>query len=158
MDYLVIQGRTVYDGRYEFDTEGREFSVREWGWIKRHAGYLPGNVTEGYSGADPELFCVFAVIALVRAKRIGTADVPRAMEVLLDAPASLTIRLESDDEELQEEEEVLPPSPSPSSSENGRFSGDDSRTNSETSDETPPATGTPDLATSESRPVPPWET
>ena len=41
MDYLTIEGVAPYDGRYEFDLRDRPFTVREWGWIKRHSGYLP---------------------------------------------------------------------------------------------------------------------
>ena len=65
MDYIVIEGVRPYDGRYEFDLEGRELTTREWGWIKRLSGYLPLTIEEGLT--DPELITVFACIALRRA-------------------------------------------------------------------------------------------
>lgn len=152
MDWLSIRGGTPYDGRYEFDLESADFSVREWGWLKRHAGYMPLTIEEGFRGADPELYAVFAVIALHRARRITVADVGRVLEVIADLPGTLTIRLESDaPEEAEEPEDALPPTPSQSSTRSASSSGDDSPPNSEISELRPRASGTPDSATSESR-------
>jgi hypothetical protein len=159
MDWLTIRGGTVYDGRYEFDLEATDFSVREWGWLKRHAGYMPLTIQEGFRGADPELYAVFAIIALHRAGKISRADVPRVLEVLMDVPGTLTIRLESDQvEEEPDEEEVLPPPQSPSSSARRSASGDDSKTSSETSPSSPPDSGILASATSESRQGTEWAT
>ena len=41
-------GVPPYDGRYDFDLEGRELTTREWGWIKRLSGYLPLTIEEGF--------------------------------------------------------------------------------------------------------------
>jgi hypothetical protein len=151
-DFLVLKGGTVYDGRYPFDLDSSDFTVREWGWIKRHAGYLPLTVEEGFAGADPELYVVFAVIALVRANRVGVADVPRVLDVLAEMPGTLTIRFETDpDEEEEAAEEPLPPSRSRSSSESDASSGNGSRVSSEISPLPRRVSGTPDSATSESR-------
>ena len=74
MDYLTIEGVKPYDGRYEFDIENHALTTREWGWIKRHSGYLPLTIADGYAGADPELYAVFAVIALCRAGKVDARD------------------------------------------------------------------------------------
>jgi hypothetical protein len=153
MDWLTIKGGTVYDGRYQFDLEGSDFTVREWGWLKRHAGYLPLTIEDGFAGADPELYAVFAVIALHRAKRIGPADVARVLDVLADTPGILTIRFETDQPEEAGSADVDPPMSPTSSTGNGRSSGDSSKPSSETSPAIPSASGTPASATSESRPV-----
>jgi hypothetical protein len=154
MDYLSIDGVRPYDGRYEFDLRSSSFSVREWGWIKRFSGYLPLTIDEGLAGADAELMAVFALIALARARRLASDDVPEAWERFADAPGVVTVRLEL--ARSGAADDALPP---PSSSNGNELdSGDDSRTNSEASVETQRATGTPASASSESRPVPPWET
>ena len=155
MDWLTIKGGTVYDGRYEFDLAATDFTVREWGWIKRHAGYLPLTLEKGFAGADPELYVAFAAIALYRARRISAHDVPRVIEVLADVPGTLTIRLESDAPEVEEDggDEPLPPPSSRSSTESERFSGNGSMTSSETSPPSQETSGTRDSATSESLPV-----
>ena len=51
MDWLVIESVNPYDGRYEFDLAGDQFTTREWGWVKRLAGYLPDNLEDGLDGA-----------------------------------------------------------------------------------------------------------
>ena len=40
MTSIAITGCKPYDGHYELDFN-QELTTREWGWIKRHAGYLP---------------------------------------------------------------------------------------------------------------------
>jgi hypothetical protein len=155
MDYLRIEGVRPYDGRYEFDLRSSSFTVREWGWVKRYASYLPLTIDEGLAGSDAELFAVFALIALVRSRKLAPEDVPDAWERFADAPGVVTVRLELN-REVDPADDALPPPAS--SNGNGVDSGDAGRTNSETSEETPRATGTPASATSESRPVPPWET
>ena len=84
VDWLILEHVPPYDGRYEWDLEGRELTTREWGWIKRLAGYLPLNIEDGLG--DPELIAVFAAIALRRAGKVETNEVPRAFEYLSDAP------------------------------------------------------------------------
>ena len=116
MDYITIDGVPPYDGRWEWDLEGRELTTREWGWIKRLSGYLPLNIEEGLG--DPELVIVFAAIALRRAGKVEPKDVPQVFERLSDAPFGERITLETD---LVEEDDASPP-PS-SSSLNGDASG-----------------------------------
>ena len=145
MDYLKISGVPPYDGRYEFDLRSSKFSVREWGWVKRYSGYLPLTIDEGLAGSDAELFAVFAMVALVRARKLAVEDVPDAWERFADAPGVVTVRLELNREEA-EAADALPPLEK--SNGNAPDSGDASRTSSETSEETPRATGTPASATS----------
>jgi hypothetical protein len=156
VDYLTVEGVRPYDGRYEFDLRGSTFSVREWGWIKRYSGYLPLTIDEGLAGSDAELMAVFALIALSRARRLATEDVPDAWERFADAPGVVTVRLELTREVAAASDADDPPPRKQNG--NAADSGDDSRTSSEISDETRRATGTPGSASSASRPVPVWET
>ena len=122
--WITLEGVGVFDGRYELAI-GEGLTTREWGWIKRLAGYLPAEVDVAQLG-DPELICCLAVIALRRAGKVEQAEVPQAFEQLIDAPPTAAFRLEVDPEES--EADAGPPAPS--SSENGATSGDDSMTNS----------------------------
>lgn len=70
MDRIVIAGCKPYDGEYEFDTEERSFTILEWRWIKKIAGYMPLTIGDGWAGRDPDLVLVFAVIALHRAGKV----------------------------------------------------------------------------------------
>ena len=70
-------------------SRGDAFTVREWGWIKRHTGYLPADLEDGLQGSDAEL------IARVRDDRVASGparstagDVPQVWERFADAPAS----------------------------------------------------------------------
>ena len=113
MDYILIEGIRPYDGRWEFDLEGRELTTREWGWIKRLSGYLPLTIEEGLS--DPELIVAFAVIALRRAGKVEPKRRSgQAFERLSDAPFGAAITMETDVE--KEEVEVSPPPESSTSS------------------------------------------
>jgi hypothetical protein len=120
MSRMIIAGARPYDGAYEIDFD-REFSAREWGWIKRFAGYLPVDVDDRTFG-DPELACVLAVIAMHRAGRIQPAEAPAAFEKLEDAPfgSAITIETEPEPESREEPDDRPPP---PSSSGNGVTSG-----------------------------------
>ena len=147
MQWLILDGLVDLDGRYEFDLEGRELTTREWGWIKRHSGYLPLTVEEGFDGADPELFACFAIIALHRAGKVIPREVQAAFDRIIDAPFGATVTVESDE---REEVEASPP-PSSSTS-NGDTSGDGSKTSSGIPAPHPRATGTPASASSPSAP------
>lgn len=147
MDWIVIDSIPPYDGRYQLDLAGDQFTTREWGWVKRLAGYLPGNLEDGLTGMDPELICAFATIALHRAGKVQARDVPDVFERITDAPFGSTIRLETDRAEIGQEEDADPPSP-PSSSGNGSSSGPGSTKSSETSPATPARSGIPALDTS----------
>jgi hypothetical protein len=131
---IRVTGCPPYDGSYELDLE-RELTTREWGWIKRHAGYLPLALTDEAFG-DPELVCVFAVIALRRAGRIEPGEVPRVYERLLDTPFGDAITFEAEEEEA---EERPPPS---SSSSSAATSGGASKASSGTPGNHRRATGT----------------
>jgi hypothetical protein len=145
MDWLTIEGVKPYDGRYEFDLVGNELTTREWGWIKRHSGYLPLTITDGWDGSDPELFAVFAVIALHRAGRVQTRDVAEVYERIADAPFGSTIGLESDS---VEDGDVDPPALRTIANEPS--SGEDSPMSSERSETRPNDSGTSGSDTSES--------
>jgi hypothetical protein len=147
MDHIVIAGVAPYEGRWEFDLDQRELSTREWGWIKRLAGYLPLTIEEGLT--DPELIVVFACIALRRAGKVEPGDVPRVFEQLSDAPFGSAITMETD---VAEEPEGDAGPPTPSSTGNGDTSGPGSPTSSETSPSPRSLSGMLVSATSESAP------
>jgi len=147
MLWLTVNGVKPYDGRYEFDLEQAEFTTREWGWIKRHSGYLPLTVEDGFMGGDPELFAVFAAIALRRASKITNEQIPEVVERIADAPFGTTIQLEDDQPETVEDDAGPPVSSSNGSS---GSSGDGSTTSSAPSAPGPRFSGTHGSATSES--------
>jgi len=149
VNWLVIDGVPPWDGRYEFDLEDQEPTTREWGLIKKFSGYLPLTIQQGLEGADPELFCVFALIALRRAGKIDQPDIQQTYDRFADAPFGATIRLEADQEPAEADAGPPPSSSSGSSS----IGGDDSTTSSEKSDGTPDPSGTPASATSASAPI-----
>ena len=145
MQQIVITGAKPYDGRYDLDLDV-ELTTREWGWIKRHAGYLPLALTDDAFG-DPELVCVLAVIAMRRAGRIQPAEVASTFDKLADAPFGTTITVTGEPDQEDRED---PPQSKPNS--NGATSGAASPTSSATSASTPSPTGTPASATSASAP------
>ena len=147
MSQIVIHGVKPYDGAYDIDFN-REFSAREWGWIKRFAGYLPLEVDDRTFG-DPEMAVVIALIAMHREGRIQTSEARATFDKLADAPFGTSITVEVDTPE--EDDEQRPPPPS--SSGNGATSGADSKTSSATPNQTLDATGTPGLVTSPSAPT-----
>jgi hypothetical protein len=145
MTSIVVHGVQPYDGRYELDLT-QEFTTREWGWIKRLAGYLPAQMDD-VSFTDPEFICALAAIAMRRAGRIQTSEVPAVFGKLIDAPFTEAITAEADDDDQEAE-----PDPTASSSSNGSTSGADSPTNSATSAAPPSPTGIRDSGTSVSAP------
>jgi hypothetical protein len=153
VDYIVLTGVKPYDGRYELNL-GEEFTTREWGWIKRHAGYLPLTLTDE-AMTDPELACVLAVIVLHRAGRVERQEVPARCDKLIDAPFGAAIKIEVGEDEQVEGDAGPPPS---SSNGNELFSGGSGRTSSEISPPTQPASGIPGSDTSASPPVTPLGT
>lgn len=145
---LVVSGVKPYDGAYELDLE-QELTTREWGWIKRLAGYLPLAVTDETFG-DPELACVLTVIAMRRAGRIGAGEVPGVFDRLADAPFGSAITVTEQQEQDAGEGDGPPPLAGPNG--NGSTSGAASPRSSETPAASPTATGTPGSATSASAP------
>jgi hypothetical protein len=142
---LIITGVHPYDGRYPLDLE-TEFTTREWGWLKRLAGYLPLQLDDN-AFADPELACVLAVIVLHRAGTIERTEVPKVFDRIVDAPFGSTITIEAD-----EDAEADAGPPASSSNGSSATSGASSPASSETSAPTQPPTGTPGLASSVSDP------
>ena len=147
--WLRLNGVKPYDGRYELDLDGQPFTRREWGWIKRNAGYLPLTLTrEAFT--DPETTTMLLIIAMCRAGRITNEQVPDLWERFADVPIGSTVTLEADEDDAQADDAGPPPrrkSKRPSSS------GASTPTASETSDDPPNATGSPASATSGSVPV-----
>jgi hypothetical protein len=138
-DQIVIEGVPPYDGVYDWDLDRQELTTREWGWVKRLAGYLPLDLGDPAKWGDPEVLVCFAAIALRRAGRVEARDVPQVFERLADAPFDgAKIQLETEE---VEEADAGPPA----SSLNGStgFSGAASPPNSEPSTPTPPAFGMP---------------
>jgi len=148
MDLIVVKGVPPYDGEWGFDLEARELTTREWGWIKRLAGYLPAALGEQAMG-DPELVTVLAAIVLRRNGKIDHLQVPMVFDRLSDAPFGAAITLETD---RQEEEEADAGPPLPRSTGNGDGSGRTSPASSETSPQSPNSSGIPASATSPSVP------
>jgi hypothetical protein len=142
---IVIQGVKPYDGEYEFDAE-RALNAREWRWIKKISGYLPVTIEDGFTGRDPDLFVALAAIAMCRDGKIDKDAGLRVADELAEAPFDgTTITLVGDEiEEDDESPPVLTSEPdesSPSGSlEKQSSSGEPSRNDSVTSDETPSAT------------------
>lgn len=149
MDYITITGVRPWDGRYEFDLDGQELTTREWGWIKRLSGYMPLTVDQGFDGADPELFSVFAAIALRRSGKIEARDVPEVFDRLADAPFGSAITLEGDSEAEGEREVNPSPTSSPASE---PISGNGGPTSSASLAESPPPIGMLDSEASASHP------
>lgn len=142
---LVISDFRPYDGEYDFDVG--EFNRREWGWIKKFAGYLPGDVEKGFVGFDQDLYAVFAIVALHRAGRIDQAEAAHIFERFQEGGA---IRLVGDVEAENSEDDAGPPAVS--SNGNGISSGPGSSESSETSEPTRYVPGTADSAISVSVP------
>jgi hypothetical protein len=150
MDYLIIEGVKPYNGRYEFNLDGQEFTTREWGWIKRFSSYLPLTAADGFANNDAELMCALAVIMLRRAGRISTEDVPSVYETLADAPFTAALRWETSPTDDATGDDLV--DPTASSNGNTGSSGTASATSSETSDNPSSPTGMPGSAISVSGP------
>lgn len=151
MLWIVVTGLKPWDGRYPLDVDAGEFTTREWGWVKRHAGYLPLTVEEGLAGGDPELFAVLAAIALRRAGRVDAAQVPDLVDRIGDTPFGTTIQLEDDSPNQDADGDAGPPTRS--STGNETSSGTGSPASSETSPRTPGGSGTPDSDAAASGPI-----
>lgn len=144
MPQMVIKGCRPYDGEYELDF-GQELTTREWGWMKRLAGYLPLTVDDDAYG-DPEFLCALAAIVMRRAGKIEAKDVPAAYERFADLPFGEAITVKGDAEEVVEEDR---PTPQKSSS-TSDISGRDSMSNSAKSESRPRPIGDRLSATSAS--------
>lgn len=146
MRWIRIEGLPPFDGRYEFNLDAGEFTTREWGWVKKHSGYMPLTIEQGSQGGDVDLIVAFTAIALYRAGRLDQAEVAGFIERVqdVDIGAHLTFEVEDDAEEV----DASPPAPS--SGESSNTSGDASQTSSETSTNGQNHSGIPSSVTSPS--------
>jgi hypothetical protein len=147
VDYVVVKDVPPYDGRYELDLENRPLTTREWGWVKRLAGYLPVDMEDENKWTDPEFVTVLALITFVRSGKIQREEVPHVYERLLDTPFDLArITLE-----MGAVAEATEPAPlAASSSLSTADSGPSLNGSSETSEPSPSPSGIPDSASLES--------
>lgn len=160
MDHLVIENFRPYEGRYGMDLS-QGITTREWGWLKRLAGYSPLTVEDGYRTYDPEFWAVFAVILLRRAGKIQTRDVEATFERLVDEDFTSVIRIEFDAGDVAEvDDENADPTGSSTGSiaSSGPASSESSETpttpTSRTPSSDPPSpSGTPASASSVSGPT-----
>lgn len=109
MDKIAVNIKP-YVGEYPFDIAEEPLTTLEWRWVKRISGYLPMTVDEGLAGGDPDLFCAFAVIALVRAGKVDARDVLAVADRLAAAPFDGTA-IQYIGEVLEEEGEADPQVP-----------------------------------------------
>lgn len=147
-NWITLTGVKPYDGRYELDLDEQPLTMREWGWIKRHAGYLPVTLT-GESFTDPELITMLAIVAMHRSGTVTNAQVPELWDRFQDVPFGSTVTLETDETEDAEDDAGPPPEgKSAKRSSNGASSAN----GSETQEDPPRSTGSPASVTSESAP------
>lgn len=151
-DWFTVEGMKPYDGRYELDIRGAPLTVREWGWIKRYAGYLPVTLDEN-TFTDPETVTVLALIAIRRAGTIDTGQVAELWDRFADAPFGSAITWKVGDADQEEDDADGPPAASSNGS--ASFSGDSSPTGSASSGRPPSTTGEPLSAISASAPATP---
>ena len=150
MSIINVTGAKPYDGRYPLDLDEQPLTTREWGWIKRNAGYVPLTLT-GEAFSDPELIIVLAVIAIRRAGRIATEQFAEVWDRFNDAPFGSMLTIEPDPDEVDDEDDAGPPALG--NSESSSSNGGSSPTGSESSDDPRKATGSPRSVTSESGPL-----
>lgn len=144
---IVIEGVSPYDGVYRLDLADRPLDTFEWGWIKKHAGYLP---TDDLQFGDAEFIVTLATICLIRDGKVDRDEFRETWDTLARAPFGQTIRLRGEPEPEQEGDAGPPDESSTSKTDS---SGPGSRTNSETSEETPEPSGTPASDGPESEPL-----
>lgn len=149
---IVITNIPPYDGEYEFDFD-IALSTREWRWIKQISNYMPLTLDQGLEGGDPDVICAFAVIALVRNRKITPEQALDAAERIADVPFEgsriqfITPEAEDDADPpaLTSEPEGSSPNGSlengNSQTPKGDSSGSTSPSDSEKSAETPEGTG-----------------
>jgi hypothetical protein len=149
MDWFTITGARPYDGRYELDFAAQGFTMRETGWLKRFAGYIPATMDEN-TYSDPEFVGVLAIIALWRNGRIEATDAPLIWERFQDLPTGDTFRWDPGPVEAEEDDAGPPPQETGASSSSN---GEGSRSTSETLVLPPSRTGSPPSDTSRSVPA-----
>ena len=148
-NWIAVAGVKPYDGRYELDLDGQPLTTREWGWIKRNCGYLPVELT-AESFTDPELITMLAIVAMRRAGRVDTGQVPELWDRFSDVPVGAAITMGQDDD-ADVEGDAGPPARKNDAKQS--TSGPSSPNGSETSEGPRSRTGSPASATSESAPA-----
>ena len=103
----IVLDTPLYKGEFDLDVAEQPLTSLEWRWMKKISGYLPLTLGEGLAGGDPDIYIAFAVIALVRAGKIGREQALTAADHLADAPFGSAITFIG--EEQQEEEDADPP-------------------------------------------------
>lgn len=135
MSSVKVEGVGRFDGTYDLGDNDRVFNGREWHWIKKISGYMPGTIADGFAGQDPDLFFALAVIAMVRSGKLRRELALDAAEEMLEAPyTASTVTLIGDLDEG--EDEAIPPSSgseNDGSLANGSLSNDDTKTPNGTS-------------------------
>jgi hypothetical protein len=149
MDWFTITGARPYDGRYELDFQAQGFTMREQGWLKRFAGYIPATIDEN-TYSDAEFVGVLAIIALWRNGRIDVSDAPLVWEKFQDLPTGDVFKWEPGPVEDEEDDAGPPPQGTGSSSSSN---GEGSRSTSGSPAPPPSRTGSPPSDTSLSVPA-----
>lgn len=136
MDILVTV--RPYEGTYPF-VEIDEWTRGEWRIVRNLTGYMPVTFFDGLKGGDPDTTGAMAVVAMLRAGKIGEDDVPTVWDRLSAADAYESVSIEGAEE--TEEGDAGPPEIRDDSS--STSSGPDTQNSSpETLPMTPPGTGT----------------
>lgn len=117
-DRIIIQGVKPYDGEYPLEMQEEPLTTLEWRWVKKISGYLPLTIGDGFAGADPDLVCALAVIALRRKGKIQKEQALLVADRLADAPFDgAAIQLVFDEEEeTSEDADARPPEERPETS------------------------------------------
>lgn len=134
---IVVNVRP-YEGSYPLDFVD-DMTRGEWRLIKRLTGYMPLTFFDGWRNADPDVSGVLAVVALLRAGKIGDGDVQAVWDRLSSASAYGSVEVEHDDDGQAEDDDAGPPETRPE--ENTSSSGEATSDSSETSPPNRPETG-----------------
>ncbi len=140
----IVLNTPRYKGEYELDVEDQPLTALEWRWVKKISDYMPTTISDGWEGADPDLFVAFAVIALSRAGRVEKKDALMVAEWLSELPFDgNSITVASDPVEEAEGDADDPPAGPASESTPMRSIGGSSRPTSDHPDHLQSVTGVP---------------
>lgn len=148
MGRFVITGMGGLDGAYDFDLDELDLTLREWGWVKRHSGYMPLTLVEGLAGGDTALMVIVALIVVRRAGKLRTDEFDQAVDRFQDAPLGASIDFDLGVVVDDDADPTTPTSPESLTANDGP-SGTPGKTNGATSDDVLlPPTGTHGWASS----------
>ena len=88
MSGVKVEGLGRWDGTYELNEGDRAFNAREWRWIKQISSYMPGTISDGFAGEDPDLFIALAVIAMSRSGKIERHQALAVAEQMAEEPVT----------------------------------------------------------------------